>query len=257
MGKSHFSGLISTWNLEVFPRSLEKVSEVIPDSQAASCSGGSMGGKQVVDMSNVANILKQLSFEENLKEKEDEEEDHDNRSDGHRDPEGHESEYGFNSDNEDNEDVYRYESQPRVLPVTVDPEPLIPMDSAPSSSFIAEPTVTTTATISSQTLETQLTGDEVQLHDQSSKAPPTVKKPSRAPVQKGPVNAGGPIQSRSSSHLVKAPSLQVDDSDPLSLPSLAPIQPRATDTTDDVTPKPKRATRGRAAATKSKGKTRK
>jgi hypothetical protein len=248
MGKSHFLDLISTWNCEVFPRSLDQVSDVIPDSQPASFSGGNMGGKQGANINNVANILKQLSFEENLKEKdeEDEDEDHDNRSDGHRDPDGHKSNSdGYDTDHRDNlnEDLYLYVSQPRALPV--DPQPLIPMDSVPSSSDSESFTA-----ISSQTLETQLTDvNEVQLpnHDQSSKAPPsTGKKPSRAVVQ----NLKGP--SRSSSRISKV--LQVDDPLSESLPSLAPIQPRASDTTDDVTPMPKCATRGRAAATKPKGK---
>lgn len=44
---------------------------------------------------------------------------------------------------------------------------------------------------------------------------------------------------------------QVDD--PLSLPSLTPIQTQVIDTIEDIpAPKPKRATRGRGATTKGK-----
>ena len=241
--KSHFLDLFATWNREVFPRS--QVSDVIPDSQPASCSAGNMGDnlKQVgdSDMNNVADILKQLSFEENEKEGDLEEED--NRSDGgnsdHRHVnDDHNSNKNSESDYLDcnSNDVYGYGNEPPQF------KSLISMDSVPSSSSaVTEPTTVTTMAISSQTPETLLT-DEVAHHDKSSKAPPTGKKPSRAaPVQKG--------QSRSSSRLTKAPA------DPLSLPS--PVQP--IDTTNDVPPPmplTKRGTRVRAAATKGKSKAR-
>ena len=247
--KSHFLDLFATWNHEVFPRSLpvDQVSDVIPDSQPASCSGRNMGGKQGVDMNNVANILRQLSFEENEKEDEDPEEDYHDSSESNHDGNSGYYHDGFEHNNFDSDhsncndndnfhhDAPASESEPpqayaqslRVIPITV--------DSVPSSSFITDSEPTAMA-ISSPTPETQLTAEVVQC-DQSSKAPPTGKKPSRrAPVQtqKG--------QSRSSSRLTKA--LQV--ADPLSLPS--PIQQPIIDTTDDVPPpKPKRATCGRAA----------
>ena len=147
-------------------------------------------------------------------------------------------------------------SQPRLLP-TDDSQPppsqsLTPVtvDLVPSTSFITEPT--TTATISSQTLdETQLIdmGEvnlKILLHhcDRSEssnlKAPPTGKPSLAPPVQKS--------QSRSSSRLPKA--RQIDD--PLSLPLNSLMQPQATDDNPQAPPKPKRATRGRAAAKKGK-----
>ena len=72
MGKSHFLDLFVTWNCEVFPCS--QVSEDISDSQLASSSGGgNMGRNQGPDITNVASILKQLSFEENDNDKEEDE----------------------------------------------------------------------------------------------------------------------------------------------------------------------------------------
>ena len=217
----------------MFPRSPDQVGEVIPDSQPASSSGGNMGGKQGIHINNVADILKQLSFEEKEKDTEKDDEEEDNRFDkiGINDSDDHESDVTVD------DPVYYDGSQ-------------LPQSQAPYESFTIdeEPTTidTNTLTISSQTPETetvQLMG-EVQHCDQ---APPIqigtskIQKPSLAArsVQKG--------QSRSSSRLAKA--LQVDDT--ISLPSLTPIP--LIDTTEDVPPpKPKRATRGQAATTKGK-----
>jgi hypothetical protein len=184
-----------------------------------------MGGKQGIQINNVADILKQLSFEE--KEKDDEEEDNifDKIGINDSDRDVHESDV-------DDSDLLYYDGSQ------------LPQSQAPYESFTID-----TLTISSQTPETetaQLMGEVQPRCDQApGPGPPIqigtskIQRPSRAPsVQKG--------QSRSSSRLAKA--LQVDD--PLSLPSLTPI-PLIT-TKDVPPPKPKRATRGRAATTKGK-----
>lgn len=102
----------------MFPRSQP---EVIPDSQSASSiSGGNMGSKQGIDTNNVANILRQLSFEEINEDSED------NRSDNghyrHSDLDGH------NSDNVDSDDLTYYGSQLPQSQAHWEPAP-IPADS--------------------------------------------------------------------------------------------------------------------------------
>lgn len=62
--KSHFSDVFSTWNREVFPRSLAP--EVVPDSRPASRAGcGAIDDENHLKLDNVADIFRQLSFEQN------------------------------------------------------------------------------------------------------------------------------------------------------------------------------------------------
>ena len=156
-GKSHFSNLFATWNCEVFPHSQVGDLDVISDSQSTSCiSGRNMGGKQGVDvnLNNVANILNQLSFEENKEDKE-----KGNRSVGHchHVNKGHESDNGFDDSDHYNRDKDEdfYVSQPHHIE-SKSPTPADLL--VPSSSFtgITEPGPITTTDISSQTPETQL-----------------------------------------------------------------------------------------------------
>jgi hypothetical protein len=253
----------------VFPRSQSKIgvdSDVIPDSQPASHSGGTVGGgKQGVDMENAANILKQLSLEENQNEDDLEEEDSDDRSINDSNSDGHESNDGLLHDTHCGNSGFYSESDPG-LPQS---QAVIPVDSVPvvagpssqtESSFIAEPgptvTMTTTAmAISPQTPEMQLTSEPVNEVLQHCDQPSIDKAPGPALVQQG--------QSRSSSRLTKARQVvSADDRPSLSSPIQAidnvttgPGTIQVDNDADVPLPKPKHATRGRATATKSnKGK---
>lgn len=95
---THFSGLITTWNREVFPRS--QVTEVIPDSQPTSFIGGRgrSRGNELSDHVRVADLLQQLSIEES--DVEDGDEATENRSNPHNPISDHDDDDIFASDSD-------------------------------------------------------------------------------------------------------------------------------------------------------------
>ena len=223
-GKTHFLDLFVTWNHEVFPRS--QVTEDFSDSQPASQSGGgNMGGNQRLDMNNVANILKQLSFEEN---EEDEEEEEDR------------SDHCLHNDSEDNNDNDFYASDPpRAQSMTPDTAPVpSQITSVMIANAIAEPTNSRNAPTLTRNMHPADDGQ----HDRQSGS--SIDKALAGPKKTTPSQT----TRRSSSRMTKTKAVSGTDSNIPPVPH--PIQP--IDTAGAVPPsKPKRATRGTA-----KGKTR-
>jgi hypothetical protein len=225
-GKSHFLNLFATWNREVFPRS--QVSEN-PDSlnRSAASSGG--GNMEALAVNSVADILKQLSFEEN--------EDEDQSEGLYRN--------AYLSDR--NDDFYASDEDPPRAQSTIQTPPwAAPVRPVPSSesqtpitpivivNAIAERTNAGTDPSGSPTLgpNTHLV-NAVQHHQQSGPSKTS------APTKTTPTQATRRASSRTTKTKVAA--------DVEITPVAAPIQPIGT----AVPPKPKRATRGAA-----KGKTR-